>query len=48
MKDMMKALHEAHGGAQTVHIIKKEEIRIKQDITISDIMINGCGDHQAG
>lgn len=38
-EDMMKALHEAHGGAQTVHIIKKEEIRIKQDITISDIMI---------
>ncbi|MCB5234532.1 MAG: PTS sugar transporter subunit IIA [Candidatus Cloacimonetes bacterium] len=38
-QEMMQALLEAHGGAQTVHIIKKEEIRIKQDITVADIMV---------
>lgn len=37
--EMMKALHEAHGGFQTVHIIKNEEICIKQEITVADIMV---------
>lgn len=38
-KEMMQALHDAQSGAQALQIIKKEEIRIKQDITISDIMV---------